>query len=143
MQENRNGSKKRNMTLRQAQTGKLEYRNITATYKTKCGAKNNLFKVKQKKLTTVIGFVRCCYIVVLVLSFLSLTKGRIALFRPETSVANFLNLMVLFYKVINNHDVTLFWLEIIFTSFVHLGVIPDVIKNIIKVFFFLWFIQLL
>ena len=50
------------------------------------------------------GFVRCCYISVLVLTCFHLTKGRITHFRPEIIVASFLHLTVLLFKVLFNHS---------------------------------------
>ena len=46
---------------------------------------------------------RCCWISALVLTCFRLTKGCATFFRPETIVASFLHLMVLFYKEIFNH----------------------------------------
>ena len=46
---------------------------------------------------------RCCYISALVLTCFRLTKDPAIFFRPETIVASFLRLMVLFFKVIFNH----------------------------------------
>ena len=46
---------------------------------------------------------RCCYISALQLTSFRLTKGRATFFRPETIVASFLHLMVLFFKVIFNY----------------------------------------
>ena len=46
----------------------------------------------------------CCYFSALVLTCFRLKKGRAAFFRPETIVASFLHLMVLFFKVLLNHS---------------------------------------
>ena len=50
------------------------------------------------------GFVRCCYISVLVLTCFHLTKGRATYFLPETIVASFLHLTVLLSKLLLNHS---------------------------------------
>ena len=46
----------------------------------------------------------CCYIAAFVFTCFRRTDDRITLFRPETIVASFLHLMMLFYKVIMNHS---------------------------------------
>ena len=52
---------------------------------------------------------RCCYISALMLTCFRLTKGRATFFRPETIVASFLHLMVLFSKQFSTmplHNIT-------------------------------------
>ena len=44
----------------------------------------------------------CCYILGLMLTCFCLTKGLVAFFQPETIVASFLHLMVLFSKKLIN-----------------------------------------
>ena len=46
----------------------------------------------------------CCYISALVLTCFRLKKGCATFFWPETIVAIFLHLMVLFFKVLLNHS---------------------------------------
>ena len=48
--------------------------------------------------------VRCCYISALVLTCFRLKKSRATFFRPETIVASFLHLMVLFFKALLNYS---------------------------------------
>ena len=81
------GSKIRSTILRQAKTGKHEFRKITAT----CTA------------------VRCCYFSALVLTCFRLTNGRATYFRPETIVASFLHHMVFLFKVLFNHSLQIFF----------------------------------
>ena len=50
-----------------------------------------------------VRWVRCGYIIALVLTCFWLTKGRVTFFRPATIVARFLHLIVLFYKIIINY----------------------------------------
>ena len=93
MQETRNncfGLKKRSTTLRQAKTGKHECRNITATYAAVI-------------LRYISCLVRFCYVAALVLTCFRLTTGRPTFYPPETIVASFLHLMVLFLKVVFKH----------------------------------------
>ena len=54
--------------------------------------------------TSFISQVRCCYISALVLTCFRLKKGHVTFFRPETIVASFLHLMVLFFKLLLNHS---------------------------------------
>ena len=78
MHETRNncfGSKKRSTTLLQAKTGKHECWNVTAF-------RHSFF----------------------VLTWFRLKEGRDTFFQPETIVASFLHLMVLFFKVLLNNS---------------------------------------
>ena len=55
------------------------------------------------KYNSNVQHVRCCYISALVLTCFRLKKGRATFFLPETIVASFLHLMVLFFKVLLSH----------------------------------------
>ena len=77
-------------------------------------------RIKEQKYSSLIGelcyFLRIendctynsnvhfCYIPALMLTCFRLTKDCATFFWPETIIANFLHLMVLFYKVIFNHS---------------------------------------
>ena len=93
MQETRNNSfrsKKLSTILCQAKTGKHDCRNITATYAAVI-------------LRYISCLVRFCYVAALVLTCFRLTTGRPTFYPPETIVASFLHLMVLFLKLIFNY----------------------------------------
>ena len=65
--------------------------------------RNNCFGSKKRSTYQRTSNVRCCFISALVLTCFRLTKGRATSFQPETIVASFLHLMLLFYKVIFKH----------------------------------------
>ena len=58
-----------------------------------------------------------CYISVLVLTCFRLTKGRATFFRPETIVASFLHLMVLFSKWFSTILVSCYFSALVLTCF--------------------------
>ena len=72
------------------------------------GTRNNCFGSKKCstilcQARTVKHECRCCYISAFVVICYRLTKYLATLFPPETIVANFLHLMVVFFKVIFNY----------------------------------------
>ena len=51
----------------------------------------------------VLGFVRCCYFAVLLLTHFRLMKCNVTLFRTETIFVSFLYLMAFLFKMSTNH----------------------------------------
>ena len=108
-------------TLHQAKTGKHECRttivssriNIMRPFFRRCWTKIVLSRkdvtrpfFKQKQVS-VNAKIHSCYISAIVLKYFWLMKGHVTFFQLKTITASFLHLLVLFFKVINNHTVVL------------------------------------